>query len=140
MASPSPEASSISSLPAQVKRDAGQGVTAVQAALDGAEDELPAAISVELEVTRFEHVDELGDPELHRRDPPFADQGMFAGSGHAALVSSFGSRTRLQAAAVRATIQPTRGSPRWRVLRKPALTLIQPKGSSIRLRMRWLTT
>ncbi len=119
--------------------DAGFCTAAVEAALDGAEDELAAAIGVELEVSGFDQVYELGIPELHGGDPPFADQRMVAGLGHATLVSSFGSRTRLQAAAVRVTIQPTRPRPRWRVLRKPALALIQPNGSSIRLRMRWLT-
>ncbi len=36
--------------------------------------------------------------------------------------------------------RPTRlARPRWRVLRRPAAALIQPNGSSIRLRRRWLT-
>ncbi len=118
--------------------DVGLTVVAIQAALDGAEDELAAAINVELEVSGFEHIDELGIPELHLGDPPFTDQWVIADFPHAALASSLGNRTRLQAAAVRVTIQPTRAIPRWRVLRKPALALIQPKGSSIRLRMRWL--
>ena len=119
--------------------EACPGAATVEAALDGSEDELAAAIGIELDVSGFEHVDELGVPQLHSGDPPFADQGMVADLPHPGLASSLGSRTRLQAAAVRATIQPTRGRPRWRVLRKPALALIQPKGSSMRLRMRWLT-
>lgn len=126
--------------PGPGEAEASSSGAAVQTTLNGAEDELAAAVGIELEVSGFDHVDELGVPELHRGDPPFADQGMVADLGHAGLARSLGSRTRLQAATVRATIQPTRGSPRWRVLRKPALALIQPKGSSIRLRMRWLTT
>src|SRR6266851_6474480 len=51
---------------------------------------------------------------------------------------SFGSRTKLYAAALSVNIQPTRGVPLWRVLRKPAEDLIQPNTSSIRLRLRWL--
>jgi len=53
--------------------------------------------------------------------------------------SSFGSLIRLQAAAVRAKVQPTRALPRWRVFRSPPLVLIQPNASSMRLRIRWLT-
>jgi hypothetical protein len=41
--------------------------------------------------------------------------------------SSFGRRTRLQAAAVSVSSQPTRAVPRCRVSRKPPVVLIQPK-------------
>ena len=65
------------------------------------------------------------------------DGGLGAESGHGhAAARSLGSRTRLQAAAVRVNIQPTRAMPRCRVLRKLPTVLIQPKLSSIRLRRR----
>src|SRR5690349_1445891 len=60
----------------------GFAVAAIQAALDGAEDEVTTAIGVDLDVPGFEHVDELGIPEFHLRNPPFADQGMIADLPH----------------------------------------------------------
>ena len=50
-----------------------------------------------------------------------------------------GNRTRLQAAAVRVKVQPTRSLPRCRALRTPPQVFIQPNASSMRLRIRWLT-
>jgi hypothetical protein len=50
---------------------------------------------------------------------------------------SLGSRVRLQAAA-KVNAHPTRSRPRNFVFSWLAIVLIQPKASSIRLRMRWL--
>jgi hypothetical protein len=44
-------------------------------------------------------------------------------------------RTRSQAAIARVNCQSTLGSPRCRILRRPATVLAQPKASSMRLRM-----
>jgi hypothetical protein len=56
---------------------------------------------------------------------------------HAA--SSFGSRARLYPATVRVNCAPTRSVPRSMVWASGPTVLPQPKTSSIRLRMRWLT-
>ena len=60
------------------------------------------------------------------------------GSVHAGAPSSFGSRMRLAAVAVGVSIHAMRPRPRCLVFRKPAVALIQPNGSSVRFRMRWL--
>jgi hypothetical protein len=118
--------------------NARRAVMAIQAALDRAEGEFTASVRIKPDVTGREQVDELGIPEFHLRDPPLPDQRMLTESCHGAASSNLGNRIRLAAAAVSVTIHPTRASPRWRVLRRPATALIQPNGSSIRLRMRWL--
>lgn len=113
------------------------GCTSIPADLDRAELDL-ATIAVELDVTGTDHIDVIGVPALDVGDPPTAEHLGRARLRHAALAKSLGRRTRLQAAAVNVTTQPTRARPRCRVLRNPAAVLIQPNGSSIRLRRRWL--
>ena len=48
----------------------------------------------------------------------------------AAAANSLGIRTKLYAAVVKVNIQPTGAVPRWRVLRRPPVVLIQPNTSS----------
>ena len=75
----------------------------------------------------------LGIRCVFQRIPGF---GTDSGRSYAAAPSSFGSRTKLYAAALRVNIQPTRAVPRCRVLRKPAAAFVHPNTSSIRLRLR----
>ena len=117
--------------------DAGLAVMTIQSALNGAKYELSASVGGELDLSGAEQVDEVSLPQLHPGNPPLADHRMVV-CRHGVTPSSLGNRIRLAAAAVRVTIQPTRPMPRWRVFRSPAAALIQPNGSSIRLRMRWL--
>lgn len=56
-------------------------------------------------------------------------------TSHEADARSLGSLIRLQAAIVKVNCQPTQSIPRWRVLRRPAVALAQPKASSVRFRM-----
>ena len=126
-------------MPLKVEVGTGRAVPAVQSDLYSPAFDV-AAIAVELDMPRTKHVDGAGVPTFdHLNDPPTAEQGGGAPLRHATLASSLGRRTRLHAAAVRVTTQPTRDRPRWRVLRNPAAALIQPNGSSMRLRRRWLT-
>ena len=67
---------------------------------------------------------------IRRRDRPH----------HAGASRRLRIRTRLYTAAVKTNIHPTRAVPLWRVLRIPPTVFIQPKHSSIRLRLRWLTS
>ena len=60
----------------------------------------------------------------------------FGFHGHGDTANSFGNGTRLYASAVKAKAQSTLSSPRSLLLRIPATALIQPKASSMRLRMR----
>ena len=63
----------------------------------------------------------------------------FAARASCRVASSLGNRARLWAAAVKVKAQPTRSRPRNLVFSCPPIVFIQPKASSIRLRMRWLT-
>src|SRR6516164_8533772 len=124
-------------MPLKVEVDTGRAVPTVQSELHSTKFDV-AAITVELDVPRTEHVDVVGIPAFDLDDPPTAEHGGATRPLHAAFSSNLGRRTKLHAAAVSVTTQPTRGRPRWRVLRKPATDLIQPNGSSMRLRRRWL--
>src|SRR3546814_6632288 len=88
----------------------------------------------------LDEVEVVTIPQIGLDDPPAADQLAIHRCRHGAgSASSLGNRTRLQAATVSVNIQPARSRPRWRVSARPAVVLIQPKLSSIRLRMHWLT-
>jgi len=112
-------------------------VPAIETDLDDAEFDV-AIVMVELDVTGSEHIDVVGIPALDLDDAPASQHLGCRSLRHAVFASSLGRRTRLHAAAVSVTIQPTRARPRWRVLRSPAAALIQPNGSSMRLRRIWL--
>src|SRR5919199_3028955 len=70
-----------------------RAVAAVEVAAGRAEDELAAALRLEGDVRRLEHVDEVGVPQLHPGDPPPPEQRALAGRHHAS--SSLGMRIRL---------------------------------------------
>ena len=110
---------------------------AIEAQLHGAELGLPTGL-IELDVSGADHVDIVGAPSLDFGDPPTAEGVGRTRLGQAAVTRSLGRRIRLQATAVSVTTQPTRANPRCRVLRNPAAVLIQPNGSSMRFRRRWL--
>ena len=110
---------------------------AIEAQLHGAELGLPTGL-IELDVSGADHVDIVGAPSLDFGDPPTAEGVGRTRLGQAAVTRSLGRRIRLQATAVSVTTQPTRANPRCRVLRNPAAVLIQPNGSSVRFRRRWL--
>ena len=122
----------------EVEMGSGRAVPALQPDLDCAKLNL-APLAVELDMTRTEHVDIVRIPAFNLGDSPAAEHLGWARRRHATTANSLGRRTRLQAAAVSMTTQPTRAKPRCRVRRNPAAALIQPNGSSIRLRRRWLT-
>jgi hypothetical protein len=124
-------------MPLKVEVGTGRAVLAVQSELHSTKFDA-TAITVELDVPRTEHVDVAGVSAFDLDDPPTAEHGGTTRLLHAAFSSNLGRRTRLHAAAVSVTTQPTRDRPRWRVLRNPAADLIQPNGSSMRLRRRWL--
>src|SRR5262245_31928380 len=119
-------------MPLKVKVGTSRAIPAVQPELHGAKFDV-AAIAVELDMARAKHVDVAGVPAFDLDDPPPAEHGGVTRLRHAAFSSNLGRRTRLRAAAVSVTTQPTRGKPRWRVLRNPATNLIRPNGSSMRL-------
>src|SRR3954454_20606207 len=56
-------------------------VAAVEAAMDGAEDELAATLLIEGDVGGLDQVEEVGVSQRHLDDPPLAEQGVVAG-GH----------------------------------------------------------
>src|SRR3954465_3591063 len=56
-------------------------VAAVEAAVDGAEDELAATLPIEGDVGGLDQVEEVGVPQRHLDDPPLAEQGVVVG-GH----------------------------------------------------------
>src|SRR5690349_15227735 len=87
-----------------------RAVAAVEIAVDRTKDELAASLRLEGDVGGLEHVDEVGVPQRHLSDPPSAEQWVLT-RGHQ-LASSLGRRIRLQAAAVKVKLHPTRASPR----------------------------
>src|SRR3954454_4467796 len=108
-------------MPLKVEVGSGWAVATVQPELHSTKFDV-ATITVELDMARAEHVDVAGVPAFDLDDPPPAEHSGATRLRHAAFSSNFGRRTRLHAAAVRVTTQPTRGKPRWRVLRNPATT------------------
>src|ERR1051325_3422336 len=116
-----------------------RAVAHVQIGFDGEKLQFTAVRAGEGDVRGSEQVDLV--PLVHLGNAPAPGKRSSearSASRHAADPISFGSRTRSYAAAAKVNAQSTLARPLSLVWRRPATLLIQPKASSMRLRIRWL--